>query len=396
MKTIQLVGTGGGVGGNNPATLTPIAPPYAPGDLVVIVAGSRAVSTVTVAQPLGWRQLGQYGGLSIIGRIMGSWTDGVSDAMPVLRFLGGAAGDDGLATTYSFRFTHNSIDSIVNTKTALQANAAAQDILCPTITTTSDGTIVLTVALKQDDLIWYLKGSSVALASSISTAGNDASLILVGEILAAAGAIPAETMFIGGGGAAASWSFLIALLPYVTSLPYPVATDRPCDFAAKAREGLNALSVKLTGLKDDIDAVFNRQAYRLSNNNFSVAQGAKFAWSSVDIDPTGIADLVIDPNSVTLPDGLWITGASSITAYTGTAGNHIAIFAGDAAYGSSSRDMDATGYPTAGGTSTDFSYVHEAVPWNQFIYVQMISAGVGVPDPQTVVFARCYAVRMCD
>lgn len=394
MKTIQLVGGGDNPRANNPATLTPGDIPVVPGDLALVLAASRAMTTVTIATPLGWRCVAREGGMSLFGRVIGSGLDGVGDEMPACVFTGGVAGDTGIVGAYGLRFAGADVVFVRAEMTPLQANAVAQDIAVPAITTSTDGCLILTIAVKQDNLTSVSLPGCSQLVMQSTTLGDDAAMIMLGEQQVAAGVHPAGTITVVGGAAAASWAMRIAIRPYVTSLSSPSPTDSPCDFAEVAAGSLTALGALLQGVVASITSCVNRPAYKVACTDSPTAQGDYVSWTSVEIDPTGDVDLTAEPDAINVTGGLWIAGSSAVVSYTGTPGNSVWLYGADAVNGDTSSELGAADYPPAGGSALSFSYLDPVVGDGK-VSAQISAAGAGIPATQDVT-ASSYAVRISD
>jgi len=396
MKTIQFIGPGALSTGNN-ASLSPAAPTdIIPGDVVCIAA---AIRTGTPQTPAGWVTLAQTGGAILMARI---WL--FTDVMPTITFTGGAAGDDTIARSFILRYANPDLARIVNAVT-YQSNGSAQDVAVPAVTSTVNGCLLLNIVFKQDDYTSLARTGYFFGVSGASTIGNDAGLGVMGKFQTSAGAEGAGTVTVTGGAGATSVAMAIAIAPFETTYASIPASDRPCDFWSDFTAGSDAACAALAATGATINILKNPPAVSVSAASGSVTDNAIVTFSSVDIDPTGLADLVADPNSVTITDGRWFTGWS---AHVGTTTTFNTLSAGDGSdfeFQSAACDLDAAlRYPAdnnhaAGGASMCAANMKLVSP-GATVQVSMQASFQGTTPPSglevTILKGVEYMFRMSD
>lgn len=395
MKTIQFVSTGSGTTGNNVPVTPGMPPDIAPGDLVIILASIRNSGTGVPSIPLGWKTLALYGNVGIFARIVPSG----AFSMPTISFTGGVANATTIAKAAVLRFCFPDVDRLVH-GIATSLNGAAQDIGTPALPVTSDGCIALLTGWKQDDWTGTTPpaGYTEIMARS-STIGDDSAEIMVGQVQTSATNIAAATIVITGGAAAISRGITLALLPYVTTWTDIAVTDSPCDFPDEFNAASAAACAAMVALEADINLLTNPPAVRVSATSGAVTSSSIIPMSTVDIDPTGLADLVADPDSVNLdPMGLWMTGHAINAQYSGTEGNDVRVGSGLNILNTSiARDLNTTNNPPGGGGVACAGALEVSGP----VSISRISAlalisGVGAPANAVVLKATEYMFRVSD
>lgn len=165
------------------------------GDLILMLASIRSTSA-TVNTPSGWTMLVNGGNMCLLGK----YQDGA--ATPTLTFTGGAAGDDVIAQTTTFRNT--SITPV--SQTSVQSNGSAQNIAYPTISGGATGVQAVLFGWKQDD--WTTapvpSGWDNEVGNVPVTAGNDAGQLWEQRALTLGQTMPSGSWTLTGGAAAIS------------------------------------------------------------------------------------------------------------------------------------------------------------------------------------------------
>lgn len=299
MRDIVFFGAGTAQTGNNTSLTPDLSTDVTYGDLVCILA---AVRTGAPRTPDGWKSLAQSGNVAIFGRI---WRRG--DTMPTVTFVGSGAGDDTMVRSFAMRNVPANIDTVVHS-IAVQSNASAQNIAVPGITTTINGCLLFNLVFKADDYTSLARtGYSFSLSLS-STIGNDASCGIMSKYQGTAGVEAAGTVTVTGGASAGSIGITLAIAPFETTYAAIPATNRPCDFAADFTTGSDGACAAFSAIDANLAILKNPPVVSISATPETVTSDGLVSFSSVDIDPTGIADLVSDPNSFTLTSGRWIVG----------------------------------------------------------------------------------------
>lgn len=299
MRDILFFGAGTAQTANNTSLTPDVSTDVLPGDLVCILT---AVRTGAPRTPDGWRSLAQSGNVAIFGRV---WQRG--DTMPTVTFVGSGAGDDTMVRSFAMRNVPADINKVVHA-IAIQSNGSAQDIAVPGLTTTINGCLLFNLVYKADDYTSLARSGYFFGLSLSSTIGNDASCGIMGKYQGTAGVEAAGTVTVTGGAAATSIGITLAIAPFETTYVAIPATDRPCDFAADFTAGSDAACAAFAAIDATLSILKNPPVVSISATPESVTSGNLVTFSSVDIDPTGLADLVSDPNSFTLTSGRWIVG----------------------------------------------------------------------------------------
>jgi len=395
VKTIQFVSAGSGTTGNN----IPVAPgmpaDIVPGDLVLILASIRNSGTGVPSIPLGWKTLVLYGNVAVFARIAPTG----AFSMPTVSFTGGAANSTTIAKAAALRFCAPDIDQLLN-GTAVVLNGAAQNIGTPALSVTRDGCLALLIGWKQDDWTGTTPpaGYTEIMARS-STLGDDSAEIMVGQVQTAAANVGAATIVVTGGAAAISRGIALTILPYVTTWTDIATSDAPCDFPAEFNVASEAACAAMTALEASINLLTNPPAARVSATSGAVTSSTIIPFSAVDIDPTGLADLVADPDSVTLsPVGLWMTGHAINAQYSGTEGNDVRVGnGGDFTKTSTARDFNTTNNPPTGGGVACAGALEVSGPYSAYRLSSSVSiSGLGAPTDAIVLKATEYMFRVSD
>lgn len=395
MKTIQIVGVGSTVDADN-ASVTPGLPSGAiPGDLIVVMTSIRNSGTGIPRPPAGWKTLAMSGNVAVFGIVMPfSMT-----SMPSFSFVGGVAGATTIGLSVAFRFTRRDLDTVVHSS-ASQLNGSAQNIDTPALTITADGCAAMRLAWKQDDWSGVSNFGAVAfLTGRSTTTGDDAAQLIAAYVQTAAASLPVHTYTVSGGAAAISRGLMLSLLPYTSSWLSLDGSDEPCDFPAAFNAASNAACAAFTALQADISLLVNPPAARISAASGTDLLNNQVVFSSVDIDPTGLADLVADPDSVPLtPGGVWVVGHAVNVEYSGTDGNKVEVSSSnDSTFGITGRDMPASKNPPNGGGVVAVASVRTAsytstTREGTAVYV----TGAGVPAGLGVLKATQYMFRVSD
>lgn len=196
-----------------PAGMTPDV-----GQLMVMVAAIRNSGTGTVNTPSGWRRLDTVGvNMGVFGRYYRT-----SDAAPTVTFTGGVANADTTARIVYFTGLSMALDY------ELQAllNSSAANVAYPAMPVRVAGggkgvrrtnNVTLIAAWKQDDTTGVTAASGFTEAFEASTTtGDDQSIALDYRLDTAATAVTAGSKTWGGGAAAISRTFVLALRPLQT------------------------------------------------------------------------------------------------------------------------------------------------------------------------------------
>lgn len=349
MKVILYVGSGAATSGDN-TSLTPAMPDgVIPGDMVLISAGIRS-NTAKVRTPLGWKTLGQHENLSLICKM---WRRG--DVAPTVSFQGGVAGDTTLAMAHVFRYTNPDVDLALH-GISVRTNASAQDISTPALLISDPGCLVVNLALKQDDFTSTSLPGFTTGSQNSSVTGNDAGTVLWTKVQDVAANEPAGLISVTGGAAALSWSMAAAILPYETTWTDISRFSSPCYFAEDFNRVSVAASDRFAEIGAKIDALINPPAARVSVNKISPlavdpTTSYKVTYDTVDIDPTGMVDLISDPNNIPLPQGVWAFGIAVNTVFSGTEGTVVNISTEGLIGNTSARDLNSTNNPPSGGAA---------------------------------------------
>lgn len=391
MKTIIQVGPGSLVTGNN-ASLNPAAPSgVAVGDLMCILAAIRTGSPRT---PLGWKTLAQTDGIALMAKF---WT--VNDTMPTITFVGGAAGDDTIARSFILRNVFSDIDQVAVGVT-LQSNGSAQNVAVPAVTPTTDGCLVLRIGFKQDDYTSVSLAGYTFFSSGSSTVGNDAGFFILSKLQTAAATEAAGTVTVTGGAGATSVAISMAIRPYVTTWTDLGEGDRPCDLPADFNLVSNSAMTALQSIEDTVAFLSSPPAFRVSAGVATVNSNSVIPFSSVDIDPEGIVDLVFDAYAVSAAprSGVWAS-IHNINATFYLEGNQVAMgYADDSTQNTSSRDLNTTNNPPGGGAVSSASAV---IASSETTSVKRFSTtysplGFSIPASPTVSKATMQAVWVSD
>jgi hypothetical protein len=396
VKTIQLVGAGTSTTGNN-TSVTPGAPAWVPGDLVIIVASIRNSGTGKVNTPAGWKSLVQVDNTMVMARSMLR-----GDAMPLVTFSGGAANADTMASAFAVRFASSDLALIVHA-VASQANAAAQDIATPALAITRDGCLVVNVGWKQDDATAVTKAGFTSMTFASSTAGNDASTAMLGKLQTTAANEAAGTLTVTGGAAATSYGITMALLPYVTTYTTLASADSSCGLPAQLAAAADQVGAALAALSARISTVVNRDVARVSSPSGTLTVQGTIPWKSVDIDPNGIADLVKDPYSVPASEGVWVAGTTVHSAFSGTAGNALSVTTDPAVSGSglntaTTHDLAVASNPPSGGPEVSNSIISQVYPGltSDGVTSTVRWQGLAAPAETTLLSSYMYLYRISD
>ena len=222
MSTITPIGAGAAVTGNN-ASLNPgFHASTAVGDFVVLYATIRSSGAGDVNVPAGWTSLVYSGHHRVMGRFYEA-----GDAAPTVTFGAGAAGDDTIAQTATFRGVSREMLTAVAASNG-QLNGSAANIAYPALTVPKDRHLVLATAWKQDDASAYSTPAGfTSLGLTSTTTGNDASQAWYYQVQTTAANISAGTITVTGGAAAISRAVLLALKPAATITVTPQDTYPP-------------------------------------------------------------------------------------------------------------------------------------------------------------------------
>lgn len=387
MKDIIYIGSGAGVSGNN-TSVTPVAPVgVAAGDLVLISAGIRGAAA-KVRTPAGWKTLAQNENLSLMGRI---WAYG--DTMPLVTFQGGAAGNTTLAQAHAFRYTGSDVELVVHNLNQA-TNVAAQDVAVPALTISEPGCLVIDLALKQDDFTSASRAGFDIVTQNSSTTGDDAGTMLLAKIQVAPANEAAGTITVVGGAAALSWSASLAVLPYVTTWTNISESDSPCDFVNEFNGVSNSACSAFEELDSMLDGLINGPAARVSMNATAALQDSTISFTAVDIDPTGLVDIVADPQSIRLdPPGIWMTGVGVNVTYTGLEGTSIEIGDSSPDHTTTVRDLNTTNNPPSGGGTGVAPSIRTSGASIRRLSATAVSVGNVLSSVQR---AEMYAFRLSD
>ena len=396
MKTIQLVGVGAQAEGNN-ANVTPGFPSGGLiGDTVLIMATIRNSGTGIVNTPTGWKTLLMFGNMSLVARTLVRG-DSVS-ALPTISFTGGAANATTIARAYAIRYNQPDVDLLIHAS-ATQLNGSAQNIATPALTVTTRGCLALHLGWKQG--VWTsvaVPAGDTSLAEFSSALGSDSAQVMSGVVQTVAADLAASSFVATGGAANISRSATLALLAYATTWTSIAGTDDPCDFPTEFNLVSNSACAAIAAIDAEILSISNAPAVRLSATSGVVTVDSTIPFSSVDIDPTGIADLVSDPYSVTTVPGIWAHGHNVNTQYSGTGGNQIQFGSTDnSLQGMSVRDMDATDNPSGGGGAGGASSLSISDTSSILrVGTEVSITGIGTPAQATILIATEYLFRVSD
>lgn len=204
--TITFVGASTAVTGNNAATLSPtLHASTAAGDLVLILASIRG-TTAFPSGVSGWSLVAGTENLRVYGKIVAA-----GETTPTVAFSGGAAGDDNIAQTTTFRGAESSVAGIVN---AIQTNISAQNVAYPAMTVPAINHMVVAAGWKQDDSTgWSPISGYTEIGETNPTAGNDASQAWDYQIQTTAVNLSAGSFTVTGGASAVSKGLSLLIRP---------------------------------------------------------------------------------------------------------------------------------------------------------------------------------------
>jgi hypothetical protein len=395
VKTIQLIAAGTAAEGNN-ANVTPGLPAgTAVGDTVLILASIRNSGTGIPNTPTGWRSLTLSGGMALFARIMVRPTD---FTMPTISFTGGAANATTIAQAYTIRQASGSLDTLVHAVVD-QSNGSAQNIATPALTVTQDGCLVIHAAWKQSSWTSLTNpGSDLTLASFSSALGSTAAQILSGTLQTTAANVGASSYTVTGGVAAISRATTIALRPYLTTWTDAAASEPPCAFPDEFNLVSNAAAAAFQAVDDMAQFLTDLPAFRVSATSGSSVISQAVQYSTVDIDPTGMVDLVTDPSSVsTTRSGVWMN-IHNVQVSPSTDGNQMLFGWGDdQSKLTSSKDNSVSNNPPSGGAVGSAPSVLTSTNANPASIWTFVSvAGVAAPANPTVLKATMHAAWVSD
>lgn len=178
-------------------------------------------------------------------------------------------------------------------------------------------------------------------------------------------------------------------------LPYPEGTDDMCHVADVVAEAAGIVGAELTRLEAGLQGLLNDIVVRVST--LATPTSSDYPkWTSVDIDPTGTANLIDDAYSILLPVlGEYLVGGSLDVSTSGTAGNNLQ-FVSDT-YDVSYRDLGTPAYPAGySGCSAQIVGNWSVSPTPIRTYLSAYWQGAGAPAEATVVKGYMYIVRLCD
>ncbi len=371
-------------------SVTPLAPSgMTPGDLVLISAGIRGASA-KVRTPSGWKALVQHENLSLLGRI---WQP--TDTLPPVTFQGGAAGDTTLARAHVFRFTNPDVDLMIHDSNS-QTNAVAQDIDVPAVLIGEPGCLVINLGLKQDDFSFTSRAGFDVASQNSSTTGNDAGTTFWAKIQTVPASEPAGTIIVTGGAGALSWSIAAAIKPYVTTWTDISGPSSPCLFPERFNEVSEVACATFLDIDEKINALTNPPAVRVSASSPEVINYI-VQYSSVDIDPSNLAELSIDPGSVGInPEGVWLTGHYIHGSFFGTEGDDTLVESLDTYnYSSTFRNFNTSNnYPLGGsvGVTSGFNEANSSV---DRLATRVIFSATP-PATDSIHEAKMFAFRISD
>ena len=209
MSTITPVGAGTLVTAVNASVAPGIHVSTQQDDLVLVFASIRNSGTGAPVAPTGYGTLLAFGNMAIFARFFQT-----GDTAPTVTFTGGAAGEDTIGQTATYRGVSKEVlQQLANSIT--QLNASAQDIAFPALTVPKDRHLILLAGWKQDDataMATPATWTSIQNALNV-TAGNDAAQGWFFKIQTTAANTSSGTITMTGGAAAISRAMLLALKP---------------------------------------------------------------------------------------------------------------------------------------------------------------------------------------
>lgn len=199
------------VHGDN-ASLQPVPPGHAEGDLLILAAAIRNSGTGTVDAIGGWTSFATAGNF----RLFNKYATSDAEPTPTVTFTGGAAGDTTSAVIIRARGLQLA-NPAVNVKT--QLNGSAQDIAYPYYVQEGD-TQIFQFCWKQDDFTSVAPGSPLnEVLEASTTTGNDQSIYIArGPVSGDSFSIPASSHTVTGGAAAISRVIFVTFLRGVVDL----------------------------------------------------------------------------------------------------------------------------------------------------------------------------------
>jgi hypothetical protein len=203
-SSISYVSTGTAAHQNN-ASVTPGIPAgVQTGDLLLINAAIRTISTATPNTPTGYSALAGVTGSRLFGKIATS----SAEVAPTVSFTGGAANNTTSAQMSLFR---GAALAVVDAQGLV--NLSQQNMPFPSLTTSNDEELVVYVGQKIDD--WTSVDTVVGateIGESSSTLGDDQGIVWDYRVAPQAGTIvPAGSFVVTGGAAAVSFTYLVGI-----------------------------------------------------------------------------------------------------------------------------------------------------------------------------------------
>lgn len=222
MATVTLVGVGTAATAVNASVTPTFHASTAAGDLVLIHATIRNSGTGVPVQPTGWATLLTFGNEAIFGRIFVA-----GDVPPAVTFTGGAAGEDTIGQTATFRGVSAEVISVI-TASATVLNGSAVNIAYPSLVVPKDRHLVVVAAWRQDDLTTITApATTTVLQTTSTTTGNDAAQSWWYVIQTTLANITGASLTVTGGAAAISRAMVLALKPAATLAITPQAVYPP-------------------------------------------------------------------------------------------------------------------------------------------------------------------------
>jgi hypothetical protein len=317
--------------------------------------------------------------------------------MPQVDFVGGVAGDTTIAMAHAWRYAASDVEAVRHSVEA-QTNASAQNVDVPALPISRDGCVALNVAFKQNVILSAARAGYPSGYTTSSTLGSDAGISMLFNATPAVGGEPAGTITVTGGAAALSWSIAISILPYVTTWTSISSADDPCDFVEEFNRVSNATCEALAELEQAVIELKNIPAARVSATpGVTALLLGLVPYSTVDFDPTGMVDLVSDPDGINmLPGGIWMNGHAAHSSHFAPGGGIVDIGGYPTILnGVSVIDLIPVNNPPGGGGAGASGNLEVVPPEGERVSTECYNLAF-FDSPQTIASSMLYAFKVSD
>jgi hypothetical protein len=112
------------------------------------------------------------------------------------------------------------------------------------------------------------------------------------------------------------------------AFPYPLPSDRPCDYPTTMAALATALDTKGQSFDVDVARLAKRRSVKISATDTSISSNGSyiFAFDTVEYDNNTPTDLSVDPSSLQLQAGHWMLEAKIIVPTNSSGTNYHAHF----------------------------------------------------------------------